>query len=154
MGQWWGQGHARHDLVARGAFGAGVASDGFTTADPQVIAVVDVGQRSRERLLAFDWPGRSKGCCSVLGWSDPGVLLFTSVGDGPTRILGWDVGTGRLYRVSEVTPRDGRVHRRPELGALAVAGCERRRRRGGRAVLSYPCAPWSVDGRFHHRRTR
>lgn len=104
VGQWWGQGHAWHDRVARGGFGAGVLSDGFSTADPQVIAVVDVGQRQREALLAFDWPGRSKGCCAVLGWSDAGMLLFTSVGDGPTRILGWDLGSGRLYRVSEVTP--------------------------------------------------
>lgn len=86
---------------------------------PQVVAVISPQQGQANRLLvlgetpaATPTPGRDTpdavrepGCCFVLGWYDDHTVLL-QVKDW---VLGWDLPTGRVRRVTEL-----------EVGALAL----------------------------------
>ena len=102
--QWWGQAFTSGPRAALGAFSSGLHVEGAPTADPQVLAVVDVNHPTDERLLAFDWTGRYKGCCAALGWLDKDTVVFSSAGgNDPVRILAWNLKTKAVSRVSEVS---------------------------------------------------
>lgn len=77
--------------------------DGGSVANPQAIIAARGDQRS---VLALDYDSaggaRPKGCCLALGWVDDDTVLFASASDHGQRLLAWDVGSPRLYRVSEV----------------------------------------------------
>ena len=104
VSQWWGGAFSAGDQVARGAFSSDLVAEGVTTNHPQVIAVVDVTKPAATRLLAFDWTGRSDGCCAALGWLGAhSVLLSSDDGAGPKRVLAWDLETGAVARVTEIT---------------------------------------------------
>lgn len=104
VAEWWGQAFASGGLVAAGGFSSGLHVEGASSSDPQVIAVFNPSQPAAARLLAFDWEGRNKGCCSVVGWLGTSTVLFTSEGGSdPTRVLAWDWRTGQVLRVSQLT---------------------------------------------------
>lgn len=46
--------------------------------------------------------GEDKGCCVALGWLDRDTVLFSSSGTEGQRVLAWEVGTDRVWRVSEI----------------------------------------------------
>jgi len=103
LGQWWGGAFASGGLVARGAFSTDLEAVGVTTNHPQMVVVVDVAHPATSRMLAFDWTGRSKGCCAALGWFGGHTVLVSSEdGSGLTRVLAWDLDTGAVSRITEV----------------------------------------------------
>lgn len=98
-------------------FGPATAQQMFPTvelADPDGTAtigtdVVVTRDQSFSRLsvlaLPFGGPGQGErwnACCPVVGWlGGPETVLFESHGD-EWRMLGWDVGTRRMWRIAEV----------------------------------------------------
>jgi len=113
VAEWWGAAFSAGDQVARGAFSSDLVAEGVTTNHPQVIVVVDVTHPAAARFLAFDWTGRSDGCCAALGWLGAhSVLLSSDDGAGPKRVLAWDLETDVVQRVTEITGA----------AAVAVAG--------------------------------
>ena len=54
-------------------------------------------------LLIPAEPGRQKGCCQVDGWLGPDTVMYDSSSATGTRLLAWDVGTGRFFQVSRLT---------------------------------------------------
>lgn len=70
---------------------------------------------SRYRLLVLgETPGRLTGCCSALGWADGTTLLYQSRGGSGVWVLGWDVVSGKVSRVSHI-PAD------PRFGAIFIS---------------------------------
>ncbi|NYJ00098.1 hypothetical protein HNR19_000796 [Nocardioides thalensis] len=91
------------DSVAQAAFLRGPVRGG-TVSNPQAIVASLGTDRS---VLALDFGAgtrdvRPKGCCLALSWIDDDTLLLSSASDSGQRLLAWDVGTSRLFRVSEV----------------------------------------------------
>lgn len=84
--------------VIRGRYGVGPVYQG--------LVAVDVPTLTPHLLLAPESPdgqtGRFKGCCTVLGWADGHTVLYESRGVHGRWVLAWDVGTGRVSRVTEV----------------------------------------------------
>ncbi|HWJ07953.1 MAG TPA: hypothetical protein VNS46_01170 [Nocardioides sp.] len=84
-----------------------VAPDGVATGGTDVVVTRD---RAFSKLSVLVLPygggeagGRWKACCPVVGWlGGLQTLLFTSRGD-QTRVLAWDVGTRRLWRVTRIS---------------------------------------------------
>ena len=70
--------------------------DGGPYSNPEGI-VARVGGKSFVLALGVD--GRGKGCCPVVGWLGEDVVAFRS----QEGVLAWQVGTGTLFRVSELT---------------------------------------------------
>ncbi len=59
---------------------------------------------ARDGLLVIPYEdGRQKSCCQVDGWIGPGTVLYDSASSGGTRLLAWDVATGRFWQVSRLT---------------------------------------------------
>jgi hypothetical protein len=54
-------------------------------------------------LLIVQEPGRQKGCCQVDGWIGPDTVLYDSSSSTGTRLIAWEVGTGRFWQVSRLT---------------------------------------------------
>jgi hypothetical protein len=54
-------------------------------------------------LLVPGENGRQKACCQVDGWIGPDTLLYDSASAGGTRLVAWDVGTGRFRQVTRLT---------------------------------------------------
>ena len=69
----------------------------------QGLVAVHAGDPDTVRLLLFGRSiNRPQRCCRAVGWKD-GVLIFTSrSGTGRVHLLGWDVGSGEVLRVSLV----------------------------------------------------
>jgi hypothetical protein len=57
-------------------------------------------------LLIPSEPGRQKQCCQVDGWIGPGTVMYDSSSSTGTRLVAWDVGTGRFWQVSRITGVD------------------------------------------------
>lgn len=70
--------------------------DGGPVSNPEGIVARSGG---RTTVLALAQADRRKMCCAVVGWLDAGTVAFGSV----DRILAWQVATGELRRVSDVT---------------------------------------------------
>ena len=60
----------------------------------------------RRILLIPSEAGRQKQCCQVDGWIGPGTVMYDSASSGGTRLVAWDVGTGRFWQVSRITGFD------------------------------------------------
>lgn len=97
----------RGDAVAARSFwlqGTLRTPDGARITGAEAIAVGD--ETSTERLLAVPSAtsgdgGRWLQCCNVVGWADPGTVLFESRHED-ARILAWRVGTPEVYRVTDI----------------------------------------------------
>lgn len=57
-------------------------------------------------LLIPSEPGRQKQCCQVDGWVGPHTVMYDSSSSTGTRLVAWDVGTGRFWQVSRITGVD------------------------------------------------
>ena len=100
----WGKVVASRFGTAQAAF-LGAPVPGGSVSNPQAVMVDRAGERF---VLALDYgaPGeggtRGKGCCVALGWLDRDTVLFSSSGTEGQRVLAWEVGTDRVWRVSEI----------------------------------------------------
>jgi hypothetical protein len=65
------------------------------------VTVVDTANGAVVRQLRFPHQERWKGCCGVVGWLDERRLVLTSRGDGPGRLLVWDIESDALSRLVE-----------------------------------------------------
>ncbi len=54
-------------------------------------------------LLIPSEAGRQKQCCQVDGWIGPRTVMYDSASSDGTRLVAWDVGTGRFWQVSRIT---------------------------------------------------
>lgn len=54
-------------------------------------------------LLIPSESGREKSCCQVSGWISPTTVLYDSRTSTGTDLLAWQVGTGRFWKVSQLT---------------------------------------------------
>ena len=57
-------------------------------------------------LLIPNESGRQKQCCQVDGWIGPHTVMYDSSSSTGTRLVAWDVGTGRFWQVSRLTGVD------------------------------------------------
>jgi len=63
--------------------------------------IVATNSLGRDRMLVFDEEQpRAANCCSVLGWTVRGDLVYVSDAPSGTWIMAWDVETGIVRRVS------------------------------------------------------
>lgn len=69
--------------------------------------IVATNALGRDRMLVFgeDQP-RATDCCSVLGWTVRGELVYLSVAPTETWIMAWNVETGVVHRVSRFLTSD------------------------------------------------
>jgi hypothetical protein len=108
VSEWYGASFTAGSLVARSLLSQPIGElQGRTVSgSPQMIAVVEAAPGAPGRLLvlddATDTTHRFKGCCSVLGWYDARTVLLESKSGTESWILGWDVRTGELYRVTQL----------------------------------------------------
>jgi hypothetical protein len=109
VSQWYGPSFTAGPLVARAFFSEPVGDlAGRTVSDkPHMVAVIEAAPGAAGKLLilddATDSTFRFKGCCSVLGWYDDRTVLLESRSGVDNWILGWDVRTGQLRRVTELS---------------------------------------------------
>jgi hypothetical protein len=127
----WTRGDQAYSRVV---VGPGVAAELSWTADVEVPGARGPGRYANPEILVAGPPespsvlgigvdGRSKGCCSLVGWLGSDVVLFTASSVDRSRVLAWRVGTRDLYRVSELAdwPRQGGAWAWAE-GAFSAAG--------------------------------
>ncbi|MGO4599453.1 sigma factor-like helix-turn-helix DNA-binding protein [Terrabacter sp. 2RAF25] len=70
--------------------------------------IVATNGLGRDRMLVFgEEQPRSADCCSVLGWTVRGELIYLSTAPSGTWIMAWDVETGLVRRVSQFLTSDG-----------------------------------------------
>ncbi|WP_374968389.1 sigma factor-like helix-turn-helix DNA-binding protein [Terrabacter sp. BE26] len=73
---------------------------GLQAVSPRTV-IVATTQVGYERMLVFgEEQPRDRTCCTVLGWTVRGELLYLSVAPSGTWIMGWDVETGIVHRVT------------------------------------------------------
>ncbi|GAB2776439.1 hypothetical protein GCM10027039_42040 [Terrabacter koreensis] len=78
----------------------GEARDLEATAPRHVI--VATNSLGRDRMLVFgEEQPRSADCCSVLGWTVRGELVYLSASPRGTWVMAWDLDTGVVHRVSQ-----------------------------------------------------
>ena len=69
--------------------------------------IVATNSLGRDRMLVFgEEHPRSTDCCSVLGWTVRGELMYLSAAPSGTWIMAWDVDTGVVHRVSRFLTSD------------------------------------------------
>lgn len=84
--------------------------------------IIATNALGRERMLVFgEEQPRAPTCCSVLGWTVRGELLYLSVAPSGTWIMAWNVETGLVRRVSHFHTSD-RVPPVIALGARFTVG--------------------------------
>lgn len=81
----------------------GVALDGARFSG--LNAVVATNRRERHVLVFAPPDERSKGCCPVVGWVTPDIVLVESR-HSDARVLAWRVGTRDVRQVSSITGRE------------------------------------------------
>ncbi|MEO5663682.1 MAG: hypothetical protein ABIR39_10375 [Nocardioides sp.] len=99
----WGPVAAGRNGTAQAAF-TRMALPNRTT-NPQALMITRDQKRyvlSLDDLGANDGGTRMKGCCLALGWFDEDTVLFSSSSTEGQRVLAWDVGTDRVYLVSDI----------------------------------------------------
>ena len=85
--------------------GAGDTRDLEAVAPRRVI--VATNSLGRDRMLVFgEERPRSVDCCTVLGWTVRGELLYLSAAPTGTWIMAWDVESGVVHRVSRFLTSD------------------------------------------------
>ncbi|HSU75039.1 MAG TPA: sigma factor-like helix-turn-helix DNA-binding protein [Terrabacter sp.] len=73
---------------------------GLQAVSPRTV-IVATTRLGYERMLVFgEEQPRDASCCTVLGWTVRGELLYLSVAPSGTWIMGWDVETGIVHRVT------------------------------------------------------
>ena len=78
-------------------------TDAPTTGDPDQVLnpeLLVAGRPDDLHILALTGPGRSKLCCSVIGWFSHDFVVFEASSAQGRVVLAWRVGTPDLYRVS------------------------------------------------------
>ncbi len=106
---WTGDGDVQYSQVVVGPGGAAEfdwtgdvevpgASDPGHYANPEILVAGPVDDLS---VLGIGVDGRSKICCSPVGWFSHDFVLFGASSAGSYRLLAWRTGTPDLYRVSE-----------------------------------------------------
>lgn len=102
----WGTVVSAPDATAQAVFVRGPIRGGAVTNPLAIMASVGEERSVLALDYGFDqgWT-RSKGCCTALDWIDDETLLFVSGSDQGQRLLAWDAGTSRVFRVSEVLGR-------------------------------------------------
>jgi DNA-directed RNA polymerase specialized sigma24 family protein len=69
--------------------------------------IVATNALGRDRMLVFgEEQPRSTDCCSVLGWTVRGELVYLSVAPSETWVMAWNVETGIVHRVSHFLTSD------------------------------------------------
>lgn len=103
--EWYGSPWVSGDRVARSAFNVAVTRPipGIALLNPEAVAAIDIATGRTVRLLAFDLVNRNKGCCTTLGWADDNTVVLTSAGEGTYRLLAWNVTTGSLTKLTELS---------------------------------------------------
>jgi hypothetical protein len=83
------------------AFALGPGQDrGLQAAAPRTV-IVATNRMGYERMLVFgEERPRDPGCCTVLGWTVRGEVLYLSVAPSGTWIMGWNPESGIVSRVS------------------------------------------------------
>ena len=107
--------------VATGVFLTPAASTELDGAYQGVLAVNADTPSSWRLLVPPDGAGAmwSKGCCSAQGWAGQRLVVVQAQAASTSWLLAWDTDSGRLYRVSALTPSivvDGT----PLVGPLAI----------------------------------
>ena len=70
-------------------------------------AIVATNTLGRDRMLVFgEEQPRAVDCCTVLGWTVRGELVYLSVAPSGTWIMAWNVETGLVRRVSQFLVSD------------------------------------------------
>ena len=70
-------------------------------------AIVATNALGRDRMLVFgEEQPRAVDCCTVLGWTVRGELVYLSVAPSGTWIMAWNVETGLVRRVSQFLVSD------------------------------------------------
>ena len=108
VGSTWGETISTEQRAAAGAFFDQDVTSKVIGLDNgpiyQGLVAVDTKTNRTKVLLAPETPGgqtgRSKGCCTVLGWADGATVLFQTVGSHGSWVLAWNVATGSVYEVS------------------------------------------------------
>lgn len=99
---WYGSTAVAGSLAARG-FGPGPLTQLTAHQAAYAIAVVESHPDAPAKMLMLPdgfKTVRTKGCCSVLGWYDDHTVLFESRVSGSSWILGWNVLTGQVLKVT------------------------------------------------------
>jgi hypothetical protein len=69
--------------------------------------IVATNALGRDRMLVFgEEQPRATDCCSVLGWTVRGEVVYLSVAPTGTWIMAWNVETGVVHRVSHFLTSD------------------------------------------------
>ena len=69
--------------------------------------IVATNPLGRQRMLVFgEEQPRTAGCCTVLGWTVRGEVVYLSVAPAGTWIMAWNVDTGLVHRVSRFLTSD------------------------------------------------
>ncbi|MFI6817786.1 hypothetical protein ACIBG7_35705 [Nonomuraea sp. NPDC050328] len=100
--EWMGPGWARGGRIARDVFGAGQPRPYTDVFEAEALVVLDAATGRLDAALVHQGVDRMKGCCGVLGWYDAGTVMFTSSSAAAHRLLAWRVGTGEVFRVTEL----------------------------------------------------
>ena len=115
------------------------ASDPGHYRNPELLAARQDGMKS---VLGIGIDGRSKGCCSLIGWFSHDFVLFEASSGNGRRVLAWRVGTPDLYQVSQVTDVP-RQYAFSSWAELAFTGSVSR----SRNARSRPSRAWSRSRR-------
>jgi hypothetical protein len=110
---WYGQTFTSVSWAARVFQAAQLPEVSSTTPPPQVVAAISTVEKVPSRLLVLTRTSsrtagqttpqvRAPGCCSVLGWYDDRTVLLQVNGDRSGWILGWELTTGTIRRVTEL----------------------------------------------------
>lgn len=105
---WYGTGWRNGGLVARSLFAPKVLEP---SGAGEAAVVVDVASGKVVRALLFPRTpdnavvGRKLQCCEVRGWAGPDTVVVQS----PNRLLAWNVRTGALRIVTQMSPGVGTV---------------------------------------------
>ena len=74
--------------------------------DPRQV-IVATNRLGRERMLVFgEEQPRATDCCTVLGWTVRGEVVYLSAAPSGTWLMGWNVETGLVRRVSQFLTSD------------------------------------------------
>ncbi len=76
----------------------------------QGMYAVQVDASAHARVLALEEVrGSAPGCCVALGWAADDVMLYRSDTATGSELMGWDVITGRVWRVSALPVAGGGI---------------------------------------------
>ena len=102
--QLYGRARTGHEDIAQAFYpGAGIPQPPTLRLSPRQSDWIAINGTHDGILLIGQEPGRQKGCCQVDGWIGPDTVLYDSSSSTGTRLIAWQVGTGRFWQVSRLT---------------------------------------------------